>query len=453
MGSLSERKIEIVRHLVETAPDRVVGGLQVALAEAGADSALGGVKLLVESEFADRSLRNTVFQPVAPLCTAGGDPARVTFPSRALALIWRALKEVRCDEIERLREDKFKEPHKRIDLQDQMLATALAGIREATHPDFVAAGDAAESAQPGGRDRLAACLEIGSVVRRATTRLPEWIAHAGGETTAAARLAYKDAVTIADDAGPLFFHMLSAQLAQPWMIMRIISAVMDKPTERYMRDSEVASFAEQLMADIDGAIAAISGMKTDDGPPVGRQAAALVELAVHQIMEMEGSVELPRDQGWGQRIVKQRAGLAGQIESRLKEAERTAIESMPMFAPRNQKVRHQIPQLAEPPDQRLVTRAMTLLTFSHELRSSSNYGGFSGARNKMVEKLGDYLDHYVESVVDLIRTDEVEDRAIAAAFLENAAEYNMLIRGEKAADIVRRRAAAAIQPEPPALAS
>lgn len=33
MAALSKRKIEIVRTLVEAAPDRVVGGLQMALAE------------------------------------------------------------------------------------------------------------------------------------------------------------------------------------------------------------------------------------------------------------------------------------------------------------------------------------------------------------------------------------------------------------------------------------
>ena len=136
------------------------------------------------------------------------------------------------------------------------------------------------------------------------------------------------------------------------------------------------------------------------------------------------------------------------IEGRLKEAEKAGIEALPMFVPRNQRVRHQIPRLSAPPEDRLVVRAVTLLTFSHELRSTANYGGFSTARNKLVEKLGEYIDHYVESVVDLLRTDEVEDRSIAAAFLEKAADLNLLIRGEKAADLTRRRAQSALHAEP-----
>jgi len=48
MAALNERKIAIVRTLVESAPDRVVGRLQEALVDSGGDSALAGVKRLVE---------------------------------------------------------------------------------------------------------------------------------------------------------------------------------------------------------------------------------------------------------------------------------------------------------------------------------------------------------------------------------------------------------------------
>ena len=452
MDALSERKIEIVRHLVESAPDRVVGGLQQALSQTAIESPLGRVKLVVETEVADRTLRNLTLQPIAPMCVAGGDPGDVTFPPRVLALIWRALKDCQAEAIDLLRVDDYPEAYKRADAQDQVAAAALEGLRDGSHPDFVTAAEAAEATRAGGRDQLIACLALSPVVRRATQRLAEWIAHSGADTTASARLAYKDAVVIADDAGPLFVHMLAAQMAQPWMVMRVISSVMDKPTERYLKDSELASFAEKLMGEIDRSIAAIAGMKADEGPEAGRAAAARAELAVHQILEMEGSVELPRDQGWGQRIVKQRAGLAGVIEGRLKEAERAVIESLPRFVPRNQRIRHQLPRLTKAPEARLVVRAVALLTFSHELRSTANYGGFSSARNKLVEKLSEYIDHYVESVVDLLRTDDVEDRAIAAAFLAKATDFNLLLRGDKAADLTRRRAQSALHSDPHSLA-
>ena len=78
MVTLSDRKIEIVRTLVESAPDRIVGGLQRALAATNGDTVLASVKLLVEAEAADRLLRNTVFQPVTR-----GRSATVTAAARS----------------------------------------------------------------------------------------------------------------------------------------------------------------------------------------------------------------------------------------------------------------------------------------------------------------------------------------------------------------------------------
>src|SRR3954471_10769466 len=93
MVALSDRKIEIVRTLVETAPDKIVGGLQRALAETGSDTVLASVRLLVDTEARDRMLRNAVFAPVAPLCVGDGSNTHsLIFPARALALVWRGLK-------------------------------------------------------------------------------------------------------------------------------------------------------------------------------------------------------------------------------------------------------------------------------------------------------------------------------------------------------------------------
>ena len=286
------------------------------------------------------------------------------------------------------------------------------------------------------------------MVRRAIQKLPEWIAHpGGGDTAAAARLAYKDAVEIDESAGYRFFEMLAAQLAQPWMVLRIISAVMDKPTERYLADSELAGFGEAVLNDIDKSLATIAGLDPESGAAAGRRAAKLAELVIHQIVEVESSVDLQKEHGWGQRVHKQRLSLAGVVEGRLREAEKAAIDALPMHTPRQQRARRPVPRLGVPPDTRLVSHARTLLSFCDELRSTANYGGFSSARAKLVEKLGEFLSHYVEEVLDLLRTGEAEDREIATAFLEVAAEFSQLVSGDKAGELVRRRTHAALHPD------
>jgi DNA polymerase III delta prime subunit len=77
------------------------------------------------------------------------------------------------------------------------------------------------------------------------------------------------------------------------------------------------------------------------------------------------------------------------------------------------------------------------------VRSSAPAGGFASARTKVLEGLEHRLDSYVEDVLAEIHADDGVDHDRARAFLEIAAELCGLIRDEKAAQIVRRRAAVA----------
>lgn len=447
MAALDERKLAIVRNLVETAPDRVVGNLRVALAETAEDSALGGVRRLVETEVLDRTLRNTVLRPVAPMFVGGGDdPRALTFPARALTLIWRGLRATEPARIAEAQALLAEQPaaHAMTDLCDQLVAIAAGKLRARSAPEFATAAEICDAGRPDGAEVLASCLDLGPVVRSAALRLPEWIAHRGSETTAAARLAYKDAVEVAEDAGPRFFDMLAAQMSHPWMVLRVICAVMDKPTERYLADSEMARFGETVLEDIDASLAFIAGLKTDSPVSDGRSAAQRAELVVQQILEVETNIDLNRETGWGKRVHQQRASLAGVVEGRLKEAEKAVTEALPMHAPRHLRGRRQVPHLSLPPDQRLVEKATMLLSFSDALRATANHGGFAATRAKLVERLSEFLAHYVDEVVDLIRCEEAEDLENATAFLNVAADLSQLVTGEKAAELVRRRAHAAL---------
>ncbi len=450
MVALSDRKIEIVRTLVESAPDRIVGGLQRALAATNGDTVLASVKLLVEAEAADRLLRNTVFQPVTPLFVGDGTGVHsLVFPTRALACIWRGLKTAAPADMAAAKaasagiakalasEQRLPDPTKTF---DSLVVTAAALLRESDARDFRAAAEACERARAGSAEVLAACLDITPVVRRTLGRLNDWVATPGDETAAAARLAYKDAVAIAEDAGPRFFEMIAAQITPPWMVLRIISAIMDKPTERYLSESELGGFPERELKDIDEALVAIAKLDIDGGPQVGCEAAELVGVITQQTFEMECCIELNKETGWGKRLHCQKMSLASVVEGRLKDAEKQTAAALPTQSAGGNRFRKQAPKLDTPPDQKTVGRAMTLLTFLAETRTFANHGGFSAAHSKVLEKLGGQIDHYVEEVVDIARHGDTEP-AIAQAFLLIAADFTALVRDEKAADIVRRRAA------------
>lgn len=445
MGGLPEAKFEIVRTLVESAPDRVINGLQKALANATGDSSLGDVRRLVEGEAADRRLRNAVLSPIAPLFVGDGrDENRLVFPVRALSLLWKALKDAAPVETARAARHlvDFAPDESSPAPFDQLVERMAHGLRGGEE-GYQPALEMLNQARVGGAELLISCLALSPIVRAATLRLPEWINHTF-EERAAARVAYADAVATSHDAGPRFFEMLSAQLAEPWTILRIISAVMDHPNENYLAGSEFGVFAERLMDAIDRSLRHLAQFDPVGGPKLGKELVGVVEALTLQLTELESSIELSQEGLWGARIRKQRQSLVSTVERRLREIDRAMLNALPEHPVRVARAMKNLPRMTTDPDPPAVEAVLCLLTFAEGIRTSANYGGFASARAKTMEKAGETLDNYVEEVLDMLKHDEIEDRDRARSYLEIAGRCAALIYEPRAQSIIARRAAAAL---------
>jgi hypothetical protein len=445
LSQITESKAQLVKGLIEQAPDSAIRNLLMALsADGGHDEGLTRVQRMVEAEAGDRHARNTVFAPIAPLCSWPGPFKGLAFPPRTLALIWRAMKEEAPNEIAAAKAlcSDWRAADASPELYNQICARAAQGLRDGAGA-FAAPAAAAD--QGGGRAALIACLEIGPIARRALDQMPEWLGRMTSEKAATLRLAYRDAVAVAEDAGPRFFEMLAAHLAEPWLILRVISGVMDRPNETYLAGSELAGFGERVLADIDRQVASVAAFKPPSGLRAAAQtAAAAVHTATLEIAELEQSIQLSHDGVWGRRLGKQKQALAVTVETHLKAADGLLAAALPLQTLRvGPRTIRGVPRLTHPPDTAAVERANTLLTFMTEVRPSAAQGGFASARAKTSEELENRLDSYVEKVLEEIRADDGVDPERARAFLEIAAELCGLVRDEKAAQIVRRRAAAA----------
>lgn len=447
MAGLPDAKIDIVRTLVRDAPDKVVDGLRNALALVDGDTALAGVRRVVDAEVDDRNLRNRALEPVAPLFVGdGAAPDALTFPARALTLLWRGLKSEAPNEVASAAHflldyrpgESSSEPF------DDLIARLAEGLQVGELPDYAAAIAMIEQARPGGVEVLISCLAISPAVRRATLRLPEWIRRTTQEGAATARLAYRDACRFGADAGPSFFEMLGAQLNEPWTILRVVSAVMDRPTEDYLAGSELSIFATRLMDQIDVNLRAVAGFDLGGGRASGAAAAVIVETLTLQITELENAIDLRRDGGWGGRIYKQKQALAGVVEGRLRELAKLQSAALPSHRVRVARSFVSEPQLTIEPDAKHVDRCRSLLAFAAGIRASANYGGFSSTRFKVLEKAGEILDQYVEDVLAMVRDHDVADRELAARYLQVAAEFAEPIHDARAGEIVRRRTATAL---------
>jgi hypothetical protein len=442
MAGVAANKLLMVRKLVETAPDAALRSLELALSgPAGGQGALAAVRGLVEDETAARYVRNSVLAPIVPLCVKR-DTEQTSFPPRVLTLLWAALKTQAPKQVEEAaaRCNPWDLEQGPPDVFTELCKIAAKGVRAQAEPGFQALDAICDI------DELASCLELSAIVRAALPRLQEWVSKMSEERASSARLAYKDACAIRPDAGPLLFEMLAAHLPDDWRILRVISAVMERPNDKFWASSEVSVFGERVLADIEKNIAFIETFDPAKGEVEGRRAAAAAQKIAQQITEFEQSVNLAKDGPWGRRIGKYKQGVAQAVEARMNAAEKELLAALPLrpISILGGKKGKGVPLLTAEPDETQIGRLTSVLVFIAEIRGCALQSGYGASRAKVLEKLNGRLDQYIEDILHVVRTGDGGDQGLARLYVDLAAGYIAYSRDEKTAEIVRRRAAAAM---------
>ncbi|MES2033552.1 MAG: hypothetical protein V4466_05200 [Pseudomonadota bacterium] len=446
MPGLSDDKIAMLKGLVAASPDHVVRELERAVCKSGSTGALAAVGALVEAEIAERSVRFTTLQPVAALFGPPAEDGRPAFPRPALSALWRGLKAEHPKQVQTAVDACYyidpEEPWPEI--FDRLCGLAAEGMKAGAQRDFAAAVAICDSVQPELSRTLILALEIAPIARPPLMKINDWLQRMTEERKATARLAYRDAEAVSEGGGPLLFEMLASHLAQPWLILRIATSIMEHPGERYLASSELALFGERALADIEARVEQVRVLRPGAGVEVARRAAAAVQRAIEEMDEFEQSIQLSRDAPWGQRIAKLKLALAGAVEMRLREIDEAAAFALPI-----QKIRYSgrlvstMPKLDDAPDEAAITWALGLLTFADEVRSCASDGGFGGLRTRVLETLSKRIDQYADDLLEQMRLGDIEDDERAREYLDVAARLLSLSRDKKSGALILRRAAAA----------
>jgi len=444
MPTLTHHQANLLDGLFRIAPDSTVARLEVALAnEAEKGGPMADVHGLIAREAAERRVQRAVFGPLAALCGVGGSVG-VRFPRRLIAQLWDALRATEPNLVSAAQGAWLRDRDDQIgpaDVYNRLCACAALGL-QGENTRFAAARATLEQAGPDVPQDFNGFLTLIPLGRQATARLPDWVGRLNDEKAAAARLTYKDAVALSDDAGPRLFDMLLANLPQPWMILRVMSAVMDRPKDTFVAVSELARFGEFVLNDIDQRLAQFRKFEPEHGREAGIDASELLHIVAQEIAEFETSIDLKKDGPWGSRVVKQRQAMAQLAENRFGQIEKALDQALPLQMVRFGKGLRGQPKLIADPDPHMVQRAEGLLGFFDHTRAYASQFGFGSSRAKVAEMIAARLDHYVEDLLELLRADEFSNMDRVRAYLDLAADFTGAAAGEQAAQIVRRRAAA-----------
>ncbi len=449
MGNLSESQLGTVRTLIKAASDNAIRDLQQALSAGGEQhETMRLIQKMVMDEGADRRGRDNVFAPLLPLCsTASRGPGGLLFPPMTLARLWRGLREETPAAVAAAVAvaGDLDPPTPPGEMYDALCLQAAVGLRARSNPGYGAAAAGLDQAHPEGAALFATYLDLTPVGRSALERMPEWLGRLNEERSVAARLTFRDAVAVAEDAGPRLLEILYGHLEEPWSVLRLISAVMHHPSDRFVATTELASFGERLMDDVDEKMKRVAAFNADNGPSAGKSAGEDVRTAAMQIGEFDECFDLAPDGPWGARLTRQKRALSQTVENRLKAVDNEVAAAVPVVSAgfKARGARGQ-PRLTQDPDERQVNRALGFLTLLQDTRTAADKLGFGSLWAKAVEAVESRLQAYSEDLLYKLKDeDQAEFHDRARLYLEVAAQFMGLAAGEKAGQIIRRRLAAA----------
>ena len=425
MPALSEAQTATLKALISGLPDNVVRRLGEAMSSGGGAASEALVDM-VEAEEAERHAIAVTFATLAPICGRAEEDGW-TVPADTPRRLWRLLSERHPDKTRRALQALARRVLEPPDMKlfDELCSCAGALVRSA-----------------GGNDseKLALALELSGVLRRALNDLPDWMGRAGGDRAAVARLAYRDATRGRPEAGPLFLEVLSAHLPEPWLILRVISSVMDQPADRFVAGSELAPFGERVLDLVEDRIAEVRALDPQAGASAGADTARGVLRAASKLELFESAFKLSKDGPWGQKVHQLRRQLADAVEARLVDVEKAVAQALPLEHQRTKGV-HAMPKLKAEPDPRAVERARTLTAFLAGIAGAAE-GGYGSLRARTGERLRERMHQYLEDVLERVHARE-SDEALARIHLDLAVEIYGLLTDERTAASARRRAAAA----------
>lgn len=435
---LKTTKIAAVRTVVTAAPAASLRQLASALgAETSGPAML--VRDLIEAELTERAARDLAFAPIGAMCLRPRHAAGLqSFPSDTPAQLWAIVKGVASEETQALLIDGGQDPGETAACADRLCLRAAEGLRGGEWA-FAAL---AEALCPAAAARLALALELAPLVRASAEEVPTWVARATGAHVAAMRLLYKDAARLGDDAGPLLIELLLAQMDEPWRVLQLIGWVMDKPDERFVAESELAGVALRLIDSIDGALATVRGFQPERGSAAAEAAAQALETGLATVVALETAFALKRGP-WADRVKRQRAALAAEAETRLREAEALVSKLLP---PPPMKLAGRTlgggSRFAEPPESATLAKGRGLLTFLSETHAVAEPGGFAALWARVAKLVDDRLAAATDELIGMLHAGMGGARPLQR-HLDVAADLTTVMRGAQAGALVRRRAAAA----------
>jgi hypothetical protein len=232
------------------------------------------------------------------------------------------------------------------------------------------------------------------------------------------------------------------RLEHPWEALRLPLSLSRTHKETLLANTDMGLVGEVLFSAVEMHAAAILGAK----PNQFNSDALLghVEGFTTLSAGVAKEVELRRDGVWGQRLIKDRAAVAGVMDGFMDRAPREIVASLPMQKSGTAGAGPKIPDMSRPPDPEKADRALTYARLIAGCRRFAAAGSFAASLKRADEEVTTALRSYNEDIVRELRHASDEKRLNADQFAAIATELTTILFSPEEGEFLRRRGRAAV---------
>lgn len=291
---------------------------------------------------------------------------------------------------------------------------------------------------------MALLLSVGDAIVDLQNKIPRPLPLLTEEYVWKLRDIYDRLAASAPEAAPYVAVVAMHRLERPWEALKLPMNVTRQTQDTLMSSTDMGLAGEIIFGDIEYYASMVRAIR-----PNHFDADAMVGYLIGFTTLSTGmvkAIEMRRDGKWGQRLLADRAALAEVMDGFMERAAKEVSAALPTIKSGSYAGGPRVPDLARPADAEKSDRALAYARLVSGCRSFAAAASFGASNKEALGEIGVMLKSYSEDLLKELRTVTGEKRAHAESYFHLLAEIFALVFSQEDADLLRRRARAAMPP-------
>lgn len=292
---------------------------------------------------------------------------------------------------------------------------------------------------------MALLLSVGDAIVDLQNKIPRPLPLLTEEYVWKLRDIYDRLAASAPEAAPYVAVVAMHRLERPWEALKLPMNVTRQTQDTLMSSTDMGLAGEIIFGDIEYYASMVRAIR-----PNHFDADAMVGYLIGFTTLSTGmvkAIEMRRDGKWGQRLLADRAALAEVMDGFMERAAKEVSAALPTIKSGSYAGGPRVPDLARPADAEKSDRALAYARLVSGCRSFAAAASFGASNKEALGEIGVMLKSYSEDLLKELRTVTGEKRAHAESYFHLLAEIFALVFSQEDADLLRRRARAAMPAE------